>query len=166
MLLSHFFVSRSAGWGITDLRIQGGNPTIPFKRISTCEEFENCSPLTSLSCFTVIVSPSFEFFTCPDTWPCLVRLIHWHHVGVCVVKGSWYEGGGHYWRALLWRFHSHWWTHWHHQGACSVVQGATAAASCTFDSSQVTVTKPRSDFLTHIKFSRAATVSAAHSPQF
>ena len=149
MLLSHFFVSRSAGWGITDLRIQGGNPTIPFKRISTCEEFENCSPLTSLSCFTVIVSPSFEFFTCPDTWPGLSRLIHWHHVGVCGVKGSWYEGGGHYWRALLWRFHSHWWTHWHHQGACSVVQGATAAASCTFDSSQVTVTKPRSDFLTH-----------------
>ena len=86
-------------------------------------------------------------------------------VCVCGVKGSWYEGGGHYWRALLWRFHSHWWTHWHHQGACSVVQGATAAASCTFDSSQVTVTKPRSDFLTHIKFSRAATVSTAHSPQ-
>ena len=62
--------------------------------------------------------------------------------------------------------HIAWWTHWHHQGACSVVQAATAAASCTFDSSQVTVTKPRSDFLTHVKFSRSATVSTAHSPQF
>ena len=90
MLLSHFFVSRSAGWGITDLRIQGGNPTIPFKRISTCEEFENCSPLTSLSCFTVIVSPSFEFVSCPDTWSGLVRLIHWHHVDVWGERQLWW----------------------------------------------------------------------------